>query len=328
MMMNSEPEHKTPQDRDAERAAQNAAFDALPNDQIEQVEAGEDIDPEHLRLLEAVLFANSNPVTQRNLALRLPEGINVKALLVALRDQYQGRGIVLVRRGGSWAFRTADDMGSRLNLDVEVSRKLSRAAIETLAIIAYHQPVTRGEIEEIRGVSLSKGTLDLLFNEGWIKPRGHRDTPGRPLQWGTTDGFLDHFDLESVSQLPGLKDLRAMGLLDARPALEAYSVRGDMQSSEDVQEHMKFGEAQIEHAERHAEDGPVVEPESHAAPLMPPQEPEAVPDPEIELDASGASKNTANKLDEAMGAVAVAVKSAVKALEKDDVEDDDKDEES
>ncbi|MBL4691871.1 MAG: SMC-Scp complex subunit ScpB [Magnetovibrio sp.] len=314
-MTNRDTKQKASLDREAESAATNAAFDHLPDDQVDLDETCDDLDPEHLRLLEAVLFASSEPITQRNLALRLPEGINVKALLGALTVQYQERGIVLVRRGGSWAFRTAADLGPRLNLDVEVSRKLSRPAIETLAIIAYHQPVTRGEIEEIRGVSLSKGTLDLLFDEGWIKPRGHRDTPGRPLQWGTTDGFLDHFELESVSQLPGLKDLRAMGLLDARPALEAYSVRGDMQSSEDVQENMKFGEAQIEHVEHHVEDGPVMEPESHAAPLMPPTEPKSRP--EIELDPSGATKSTANKLDEAMGAVAIAVKSAVKALEKD-----------
>jgi len=310
-------------DRAAVSKAANEAFDALPDDEIEEDASLEDeeIDPEHLRLLEAVLFASSEPVTERTLALRLPEGLNVKVLLKELRSNYEGRGIILVRRGGSWAFRTAPDLGSRLNLEIEVSRRLSRAAIETLAIIAYHQPVTRGEIEEIRGVSLSKGTLDLLFDEGWIKPRGHRDTPGRPLQWGTTDTFLDHFDLESVSQLPGLKDLRAMGLLDARPAIEAYSVRGDMRTSEDIQKNMEFGEAEIVHAEHHAEDGPIVEPEPHAAPLMQPK-PEPSPEPEVELDASGATKNTADKLDAAMGAVADAVKSAVKALEKDEETDD------
>jgi hypothetical protein len=171
---------------------------------------------------------------------------------------------------------------------------------------------------------LSKGTLDLLFDEGWIKPRGHRDTPGRPLQWGTTDSFLDHFDLESVSQLPGLKDLRAMGLLDARPAIEAYTVRGDMQTSKDVQEHMKFGEAEIVRAEHHAEDGPIAppEPEHHATPLFAPK---PKPKPEVEMDHSGASKSTTDKLDAAMGAVADAVKSAVKALEKDPDSDEDSD---
>ena len=333
MMTENDPETEIPSaekpaapDHAALSAAANAAFDALPDDDLasEGVVEDEDFDPDNLRLLEAVLFASSEPVTVRGLALRLPEGVNVKVLLKALCALYAGRGVVLLRRGGAWAFRTAADLGARLNLEVEVSRRLSRAAIETLAIIAYHQPVTRGEIEEIRGVSLSKGTLDLLFDEGWIKPRGHRDTPGRPLQWGTTDTFLDHFDLESVSQLPGLKDLRAMGLLDARPSIEAYTVRGEMQTSEDVQENMEFGESEIVHAEHYAEDGPVPEPEPehHATPLFasPPK-----PKPEVELDHSGATKSTTDKLDAAMGAVADAVKSAVQALEKDPDQDSDED---
>ena len=223
-----------------------------------------------------------------------------------------------MRRGGSWAFRTAPDLGQRLNLEIEVSRRLSRAAIETLAIIAYHQPVTRGEIEEIRGVSLSKGTLDVLFEEGWIKPRGHRDAPGRPMLWGTTDNFLDHFGLESVSQLPGLKDLRAMGLLDARPSIEAYSTRGSMQSKEEVQENMQFSEAQIVRAEHHVEDGEPIEPGPEAAPLIMPN---VKAEPKEEMDRSGTTKATANKLDEAMAQVANAVKSAVQALEKEDEDD-------
>ncbi len=260
-------------------------------------------DTEPLRLLEAVLFASSEPVSERALARRLPEGADVKALLRTLEQFYEGRGVVLVRRGASWAFRTAEDLGPRLNLEVEVSRRLSRAAIETLAIIAYHQPVTRGEIEEIRGVSLSKGTLDVLFAEGWIKPRGHRDTPGRPLQWGTSDAFLDHFTLESISQLPGLKDLRAMGLLDARPALEAYSVRGEMRSSAEVQESMQFSDSHVVSAAPHApENSGTVEPQQ-------------------EQDPRDTTKATADKLDAAMGQVAEAVKSAVQALEKDDEND-------
>lgn len=215
-----------------------------------------------------------------------------------------------------------------------MSRKLSRAAIETLAIIAYHQPVTRAEIEEIRGVSLSKGTLDLLFEESWIKPRGRRETPGRPMQWGTTDNFLDHFGLESVSQLPGLKELRAMGLLDSRPAIEAYSVRGNMQTSAEVQETFKLTEAEIVRAEHHNEDDDIAVPQLHNTPLedaIEATQPETVkpleiqvPDPEEpkeELDRSGTTKATADKLDAAMGAVAEAVKSAVKALEKDDDDD-------
>jgi len=313
--------------------AANAAFDELEGDDMADIdgagEADEEIDPQLVRLLEAVMFASSEPVSERALAHRLPEGVNVKILLRELRAFYDARGVNLVRRGGSWAFRTAPDLGQRLNLEVEVSRKLSRAAIETLAIIAYHQPVTRAEIEEIRGVSLSKGTLDLLFEEGWIKPRGRRDTPGRPMQWGTTDAFLDHFGLESVSQLPGLKELRAMGLLDSRPAIEAYSVRANMQTSEEVQETMVLSEAQIVPAVHHSEDDDVsVEPldntplEDAIDATRP--EPEPEPEPQVEMDHSGTTKATADKLDAAMGAVADAVKSAVQALEREenDAEDD------
>lgn len=311
---------QTAAQREAESRAANAAFDALEDDALDDLDSDEDIDPELARLLEAVLFASSEPVGERALERRLPEGVNLKPLLKNLAELYAGRGINLVRRGGSWAFRTAPDLGQRLNLEIDVARRLSRAAIETLAIIAYHQPVTRGEIEEIRGVSLSKGTLDVLFEEGWIKPRGHRDAPGRPMLWGTTDNFLDHFGLESVSQLPGLKDLRAMGLLDARPAIEAYSVRGAMQSKEEVQENMAFGESQIERAARHVEDGEPEVAENHAAPLIMPK---AKAEPEEEMDRSGTTKATADKLDAAMAQVASAVKSAVQALEKDDKDDED-----
>ena len=316
----------TPRDREAESHAVNAAFDDAEDDDMSDLDddSDEDVDPELVRLLEAVLFASSEPVAERALVRRLPEGVNLKPLLKELMGFYTGRGITLVRRGGSWAFRTAEDLGARLNLEVEVSRRLSRAAIETLAIIAYHQPVTRGEIEEIRGVSLSKGTLDLLFDEGWIKPRGHRDAPGRPMLWGTTDNFLDHFGLESVSQLPGLKDLRAMGLLDARPSIEAYSMRGTMQSKEEAQESMTYGESQIERAEHRVEDGERVEQGPEAAPLIVAQPAEAPePEPEDEMDRSGTTKVTADKLDAAMADVATAVKSAVQALEKEDEDDDD-----
>ena len=314
--------------REAASKAANAAFDELEDDDVDDIDEAdeaEEIDPEQVRLLEAVLFASSEPVSERALAHRLPEGVNVKPLLRELRGFYDGRGVILVRRGGSWAFRTAPDLGQRLNLEVEVSRKLSRAAIETLAIIAYHQPVTRAEIEEIRGVSLSKGTLDLLFEEGWIKPRGRRDTPGRPMQWGTTDNFLDHFGLESVSQLPGLKELRAMGLLDSRPAIEAYSVRATMQTSEEVQGNMEFREAEIVKAEHHNEDDAVEVEPLHNTPLedaIEATKPEPEPEPEEELDRSGTTKATADKLDAAMEAVAAQVKSAVQALEKDDEDED------
>lgn len=193
----------------------------------EQGEGGnQPVDPEvwqtNMRLVEALLFASSEPMTERVLANRLPEGADVKGLLRALQLVYEDRGVNLMKSGTSWAFRTSPDLAEYLNKEVEVARKLSRAAIETLAIVAYHQPVTRAEIEEIRGVSISKGTIDALLEEEWIRPRGRRQTPGRPLQWGTTDLFLDHFGIESLRDLPGLDELKAAGLLDASPAINAY----------------------------------------------------------------------------------------------------------
>ena len=186
---------------------------------------------QNIRLLEAILFASTDPVKEKSLARRLPEGVEVKPLLEQLKSDYQQRGVNLVNVGGSWAFRTSADLTNMLNREVEVARKLGRATIETLAIIAYHQPITRGEIEEIRGVSLSKGTFDALFDQGWIHPRGRRQTPGRPTTWGTTDGFLDHFGLESVKDLPGIEELKSAGLLDKRPAIDAYAISGQVASS-------------------------------------------------------------------------------------------------
>lgn len=181
---------------------------------------------QNLRLIEAYLFASSAPVAEKSLIRRLPEGTEIAPLMEQLQEHYAGRGVNLVKAGGSWAFRSAPDMSTLLNREIEVSRKLGRATIETLAIIAYHQPVTRGEIEEIRGVGLSKGTLDTLFEEGWVRPKGRRKTPGRPTTWGTTDAFLDHFGLENVKDLPGIDDLKAAGLLDKRPAIDAYRISG------------------------------------------------------------------------------------------------------
>lgn len=182
-------------------------------------------DPEHLRVLEALLFASAQPLDERDLADKLQAGDNVRPMLEELQSQYAGRGVNLVRREGKWAFRTAPDLAGRLTIEQTQTRRLSRAAIEVLAIIAYNQPITRAEIEEVRGVALSKGTLDLLFEAGWIRPRGRRRSPGKPLQWGTSDGFLDHFGLESLEDLPSLKELKAAGLLDTRPAADAYGNR-------------------------------------------------------------------------------------------------------
>ena len=196
----------------------------------------------NIRLLEAILFTSSEPVAERALARRLPDEIDVTPLLEELKLHYKDRGINLVQAGGSWAFRSASDLSNFLNREVEVARKLGRATVETLAIIAYHQPVTRGEIEEIRGVSLSKSTFDTLFEQGWIRPCGRRQTPGRPTAWGTSDGFLDHFGLKSINDLPGIEELKSAGLLDKRPAIEAYHLiekigvsEVDVISAEDVE---------------------------------------------------------------------------------------------
>jgi len=177
---------------------------------------------EHLRLVEAILFAAAEPVDMATIAARLPEDADVEALLGELQSLYANRGVNLCRRDGCWALRTAPDLAPRLKIETEASRKLSRAAIETLAIIAYHQPITRAEIEEIRGVQLSRGTLDTLLECGWIKPGRRRRTPGRPVTWITTPIFLDHFGLQEIADLPGIEDLKAAGLLDTRPAIQAF----------------------------------------------------------------------------------------------------------
>jgi segregation and condensation protein B len=172
-----------------------------------------------IRLLEAMLFAASEPLPAVALGKRLPDGANVEDLLRELQALYANRGVNLVHHEDRWCFRTASDLADRLAIETTVTRKLSRAAIETLAIVSYHQPVTRAEIEEIRGVALSQGTLDKLLEVGWIKPKGRRQTPGRPVTWVTTDAFLEHFGLESLEALPGVEELKAAGLLDARPAI-------------------------------------------------------------------------------------------------------------
>ena len=174
---------------------------------------------EALRLIEALLFASSAPVEEASIAERLPEDADVPALLDELERHYGGRGVNLLRIAGGWTFRTAPDLGPRLRLEMTVQRRLSRAAVETLAIVAYHQPVTRAEIEEIRGVQISKGTIDTLLEAGWIMPKGRRETVGRPVTWGTTDAFLRHFGLGEINDLPGMDELKAAGLIGGRPAV-------------------------------------------------------------------------------------------------------------
>jgi len=171
---------------------------------------------EELRLLEAMLFASAEPLDEKSLAARLPQGTDVHEALLRLQEEYSTRGVNLLRIGGKWTFRTANDLSWLLSKESVETRKLSRAAIETLAIIAYHQPVTRAEIEELRGVSTSKGSVDVLLETGWIRPRGRRKAPGRPLSYGTSEAFLSHFGLDAVGDLPGLEELKGAGMLDGR----------------------------------------------------------------------------------------------------------------
>lgn len=173
---------------------------------------------EQERMVEAILFASAEPLGRKEIEARLPHGCDVAEALVALRKRYDGRGVAVVRVGDNWAIRTAPDLGFLMQKERVETRKLSRAAIETLAIIAYHQPTTRAEIEEIRGVSVSRGTIDLLLELDWIKFGRRRMTPGRPVTFIVTQEFLDHFGLESARDLPGVKELRDSGLLDNRPA--------------------------------------------------------------------------------------------------------------
>jgi segregation and condensation protein B len=172
---------------------------------------------EQERMVEAILFASADPVTLAELTARMPHGADPAEALVTLRKRYDGRGVNLVRVGDAWAMRTAPDLGHLMRKETVEARKLSRAAIETLAIIAYHQPVTRAEIEEIRGVAVSRGTVDQLMELEWIRLGRRRMTPGRPVTFVVTETFLDHFGLESARDLPGLKELRSAGLLDNRP---------------------------------------------------------------------------------------------------------------
>lgn len=180
---------------------------------------------QQLRILEAVLFAAAEPMDEASITKHLASGTDVAALLVELTAAYEGHGVNLVRVAGKWTFRTAQDLGLHLQVERETKRRLSRAAIETLSIVAYHQPVTRAEIENIRGVSISRGTLDALMEAGWVKPGRRRNVPGRPTTWATTESFLSHFGLDSLKDLPGVKDLKAAGLLDARPAIAVYGAR-------------------------------------------------------------------------------------------------------
>jgi segregation and condensation protein B len=171
---------------------------------------------QNLRMAEALLFAAPEPLSVAEIAARLPEGSDVPALLRELQQHYAGRGVNLVQTAGKWTFRTAGDLSFLLSREAVEQRRMSRAALETLAIIAYHQPVTRADIEAVRGVMTGRGTLDVLLETGWIRMRGRRRAPGRPVTYGTTEAFLSHFGLDTLTDLPGVDELRAAGLLDNR----------------------------------------------------------------------------------------------------------------
>lgn len=191
---------------------------------------------EHTRMLEALLFAAQEPLSLEELSRRLPAGCDTAARLADLQRVYETRGVNLVKRGTGWAFRTAPDLAYLLTEERETPKRLSRAAMETLAIIAYQQPVSRAEIENVRGVAISRGTLDQLVEANWIKPGRRRETPGRPVTWVTTPQFLDHFGLESLADLPSLEELRASGLLDTRPAVEALPETGTLPFDQTAEE--------------------------------------------------------------------------------------------
>ena len=190
------------------------------------------------QIIEALIFASREPVAERLLEKQIPDGITLKDALSKIAERYdETSGIELKQVGPAWAFRTKADVAAMLNVEKETERPLSRAALETASIIAYHQPITRAEIEEIRGVSISRGTMDILLELGWIKPKGRRKTPGRPLTWGTTDGFLDHFGLEDINALPGLDELKQAGLLRMGQSIsDRNGLSGLFSTSEDEDE--------------------------------------------------------------------------------------------
>ncbi|MFP3944404.1 MAG: SMC-Scp complex subunit ScpB [Alphaproteobacteria bacterium] len=230
----------------------------------------------HLRMGEALLFASAEPLRTEQIAERLPEGADVEQVLADLAEHYARRGVNLVRVAGGWAFRTATDLSFLMERERVEQRKLSRAALETLAIIAYHQPVTRAEIEDVRGVSVSKGTLDVLMEIGWVRVRGRRQTPGRPVTYGTTDFFLEHFGLDRVSDLPGLDELKAAGLLDTRmptnihiprPSDEDEPAENGEEEDETDLGYTPPHEAEDSEVSGAEDDGPETEPGTRGDPL-------------------------------------------------------------
>ncbi len=189
---------------------------------------------DHLKVLEAMLFASAEPLSPQAMLERLPDDADLNVLLPELKNLYENRGVSLMEINGAYAFRTSADVVDHLTIEKDVERRLSRAALETMAVIAYHQPITRAEIENIRGVATHKGTIDQLLELGWVKPGKRRETPGRPLTWLATNAFLDHFGLGSMMELPGLEDLKAAGLLDRRPAIDTVPDARDLFDNPDT----------------------------------------------------------------------------------------------
>lgn len=234
---------QTNQTADPEQLDTDTLFDAPPMADQE-------------RMVEAVLFASAEPVTLRDLAARMPHGCNPAEAIEHVRSRYEGRGVRVVKVGEAWAMRTAPDLGFLMERETVEQRKLSRAAIETLAIIAYHQPITRAEIEEIRGVSVARGTIDQLLEMEWIRLGRRKMTPGRPVTFIVTPNFLDHFGLESARDLPGLKELRSAGLLESRPPPGALPMGGRDDDDEPADEQ---AELFPEDAEAQAAAAPVTD---------------------------------------------------------------------
>lgn len=231
-----------PHEEDVVQSSEGDVSPAEDNDVADQNSQPSEDDPslfaappmgEQERMVEAILFATAEPITTNELEKRMPHGCDPAEALQHLRKRYEGRGVRVVKVGDSWAIRTAPDLGFLMQKETVETRKLSRAAIETLAIVAYHQPVTRAEIEEVRGVSVSRGTVDQLIEQGWLRFGRRKMTPGRPVTYVVTQEFLDHFGLENARDLPGLKELRAAGLLESRPPLGAGLTLPDEDADEE-----------------------------------------------------------------------------------------------
>jgi len=253
---------------EGEAVAADGEAAAVEDTPAEDVAAIVELPPEELRaqamrVVEAMIFASSEALSVKEIAKRLPKGVDVAGIVEEIEAHYAARGVNLVRVAGKLAFRTASDVAEKLKIERVVARKLSKAATETLAIVAYQtaegRPVTRAEIEEIRGVALSKGTLEILMEAEFVQPKGHRETPGRPVTYATTDKFLEHFGLDSIKALPGLKELRELGLLDTRPAVSAYSEDGGLNSPPAMGEAAEEEEGPIDEREMAPEDRPSAE---------------------------------------------------------------------